>query len=168
MNRKGSVNIVLLVVIVVIAVVAGYFLLNRPTVPLQSIQPSTNTPPPTEPPVQPTPPVSPTAPTSGIKGSARIQDCGGAVILNTIFVKEINAYCQDDASPLKSDILLIKSSASVIEKQITTDNSGSFQVELPPGVYTINAKHSAGGPYTVEVKSGMYAKLELKFWNFVP
>jgi len=73
---------------------------------------------------------------------------------------------------LTSFSLKIKNDISGIDKQVTTDSTGKFQIELSPEKYTITQASEnqayGGGAVTVEVKSGVFTDIQLKFQEYRP
>lgn len=179
MNKKGFVNIILVVVVVILVGAVGYFAFVKKSEPVTQQNPTptptktTNPSPtlnPTSTPTQ-TPTPTPIKPSpiqkSGIKGTVIGMYCNGAQP-----AEPPPDYQQCGEEFLASFLLKIKNDISGIEKQVTTDNIGKFQIELSSGKYTITQASEGsgiiGGPFNVEVKSGAFTATQLKFQELRP
>jgi hypothetical protein len=83
----------------------------------------------------------------------------------------ISNYQPCGKEPLALFSLKIKNSSGV-EKEITTDSMGKFQIELSPGKYTISQANKnqgvIGGPFLIEVKPGLFIDVNLEFQEMRP
>jgi len=113
---------------------------------------------------------SPPTPTptkkSGIDGMVIGEYCNGAPPPSPL----PSGYQSCGEEPLASLLLNIKNNATGITKQATTDSAGIFQIELSPGEYTVSQERTyfMGGPFTVQVKSGIFTGVTLKFQELRP
>lgn len=156
MNQKGFVNnVVLIAILVALAGLASYLALAKKSLQVnQRATTSTTTPIQTS--KSPTPIVK-----NGVKGSVVGHYCNGA---QPAYPPPGYEPCGNE--PLASFLLKIKNNVSGIEKQVMTDSTGKFQIELSPGKYTITGQVSQailGGPTNIEVKSGVFTEVNLKF-----
>ncbi len=98
---------------------------------------------------------------SGIKGAVIGQYCNGAQP-----AEPPPNYQPCGEEPLASFSLKIGNNISGVDKRVTTNNKGEFQVELSPGIYTITQDNDlgvVGGPFSIEVGLGKFIETKLVF-----
>lgn len=164
MNKKGSANIALIVLFVILLGAGGYFVFikNPPeTVPQITVPGATTTPI-----ITPPPPPIPIPKKSGIKGVVIGHYCNGAQP-----AEPPPGYQPCGEGPLASFLLKIQNNIPEPQKEVITDSAGKFQIELPPGKYTITGQTNRamiGGPFSVDVKSGAFTEVSLNFTELRP
>ncbi len=152
--EKGFVSVILAVVIVLAVGAVGYFAWVKKSKPVAPQSTAT-----------PSPSQSPSSTPANLKTTTNkivpLQKSGikGTVMLND--------------KPLAKFTLNITNEIPDFSKQVTTDDHGQFQIELSPGQYVIapgngNSQDTEGGPFSVEVKPGIFKEAKLQFSFHAP
>jgi hypothetical protein len=93
---------------------------------------------------------------SGVVGTVAFHSCPGVVMEGR------EPSCSDE--PAIGFNLTIENIDGSVARQVTTDNAGSFKVDLKPGNYVIKKPAGiSGGDTPITVESGKYATVNIKY-----